>query len=253
MIPSWGIGRRTIPLLCAGVAVGGALSEAVSQTRPRRWIADASVSRAWYLIRPHYGHLYGSTCRADYEEGASDLSGKVEYGIHSGGDPRHGLKPLGEGHPCSPAIDAEFSSSDTVTWRDLKAMVVVRIDYIVGPSKRRDDHMKDQIMRTHLHPRVRFTLDSLTSVQAGDTLRAIAMGTFELYGTPRSISAPVVAWFDASGDLFVNAEFTLPPRALVTDYGVGRLWIGLGWYMWKTLTVGVDLHLKRAPPAGAAP
>jgi hypothetical protein len=239
--------RRGILLLGAAAVGAWPPLRVASQTRPNRWAADAAVSRAWYLIRPHYGHLYGSTCRADYEEGAADLGGKVEFGIHSGGDPRHGLKQPGAGHACSPAIQAELVASDTVHWSDLKATVVVRVDHIVGPSKRRDDHMKDQIMRTHQHPEVRFTLDSLTDVQAGDTVRAIAVGTFELYGTARPISAPVLAWLDSSGDLLLNAEYTMPPRALVTDYGVSRVWIGLGWYMWKTLTVGVDLRLKRTP------
>ncbi|HEV8264068.1 MAG TPA: YceI family protein [Gemmatimonadales bacterium] len=240
-------------LCCMTAALAAVPPCAVSQTAPRRWTVDASLSRAWYLIRPHYGHLYGSTCRADYEEGAADLGGDVQYGIHSGADPRRGLRPPGTGHPCSPAIDAEFAASDTAGWKDLRATIVVQLDYIVGPSKRRDDHMKDQIMKTHLHPQARFTLDSLTRVQPGDTIRAIAVGTFELYGTRRPISAPAVAWFDSTGDLHVNAEFTMPPRALVTDYGVGRLWIGLGWYMWKTLTVGVDLHLKQTRAASGIP
>jgi len=232
---------------CAALAWMWLPPPAITQRVPARWTADASVSRAWYLIRPHYGHLYGSTCRADYEEGAAELGGKVEYGIHSGGDPRHGLRPPGTGHACSPAIQAELTAMDTARWTDLRATIVVRLDYIVGPSKRRDDHMKDQIIKTHLHPVARFTLDSLTSLQAGDTVRAIAVGTFELYGTARPVSTPVVAWFDSTGDLFVNAEFTVPPRVLVTEYGVSRMWIGLGWYMWKALTIGVDLRLRRTP------
>lgn len=239
---------RTVILLLGGTLVAaGAPVHAAAQGQPMRWTANASLSRAWYLIRPHYGHLYGSTCRADYEEGAAQLGGEIDYGIHSGGDPRAGLKPPGTGHACSPAIDADLTATDTVTWKDLKATIVVRLDHIVGPSKRRDDHMKDQIMRTHLHPVARFTLDSVTSLQGGDTVRAIAAGTFELYGTPRQVAAPVRAWFDPSGDLLLQAEFTMTPRALVTEYGVSRTWIGLGWYMWKTLTVGVDLRLKQAP------
>jgi hypothetical protein len=239
--------RLITVVLLAVEAFTGLAATAASQTGPTRWTADASVNRAWYLIRPHYGHLYGSTCRADYEEGAADLGGDVQYGIHSGGDPREGLKPPGAEHPCSPAIDVELVAADTVTWKDLKGTIVVRLDYLVGPAKRRDDHMKDQIMKTHLHPVARFTLDSLTNVRAGDTIRAVALGTFELYGTARKIAAPVRAWFDQSGDLIVNAEYTMTPRALVTEYGVSRVWIGLGWYMWKTLTIGVDLRLKRAP------
>src|SRR5688572_8271831 len=130
-----------------GIALALLPGAAAAQTPLRTWRVDYAHSRGWYLIEPHYGHLYGSTCRYDYDEGAPNLKGSVAApGLHSGGHPRKGLSPAGTGHPCAKAIIGEVSAVDPQKWEQLRATIIVTLDSLVGPSGMRDHHLKTQIL-----------------------------------------------------------------------------------------------------------
>jgi YceI-like domain len=227
--------------LCLTIPVSG-----VAQTTQRTWKVDTSRSRAWYLIQPHYGHLYASTCRYDYELGSQNLKGSSPNGLHSGPDPRKGLSPAGTGQSCANAIVGEISAENPNTWTKARASIVVSLDSLVGPSASRDHHLKTQILHTEKQPVAKFVFDSLVKMVPGDTVTAVVAGTMELNGVPKSVLAPAKIWFEPDGSLRVNAEVGLHPRALVNDYKFERRWIGLGWFMWTTLTFGVDLLLRES-------
>jgi polyisoprenoid-binding protein YceI len=229
-------------------------SAGAAQSALKTWRIDTTRSRAWYLIEPHYGHLYGSTCRFDYDEGARHLKGSVAApGLHSGGDPRKGLHPAGTGHPCARAIVGEITAADPQSWAGLRGMIIVTLDSLTGPSGMRDHHLKTQILHTEKQPFAKFVLDSLITLTPGaDTTRAVVAGTMELNGMTKSVLAPVRLWWQQDGSLRVDAQVGMHPRGLVTDYKFSRTWIGLGWYMWNSMSFGVDLLLRAEPAPSKA-
>jgi hypothetical protein len=207
----------------------------LAQNPQRTWKVDPGRSRAWYLIQPHYGHLFASTCRYDYDQGSVNLKGSSPNGLHSG-----------PGRLCANAILGEITAENPTTWLKARAAIVVILDSLVGPSPSRDHHLKTQILHTEKQPVAKFVFDSLVKMVPGDTVKAVVAGTVELNGVPKPVLAPATIWFQADGSLRVNAEVGLHPRAPVNDYQFKRQWIGLGWFMWNTLTFGVDLLLRES-------
>ena len=89
-------------------------------------------------------------------------------------------------------------------------------------------------------------IDSLVQVgRKGDTLTAIAIGTWQLRGVTQPFSTPIRAFPEAHGTR-VLGKFSIPVKMLVTDFGVYKRSLGLGVMMgiWKTLYMGVDLLVR---------
>jgi hypothetical protein len=96
----------------------------LAQNPQRTWKVDPGRSRAWYLIQPHYGHLFASTCRYDYDQGSVNLKGSSPNGLHSGPDPRKGLSPAGTGQLCANAILGEITAENPTTWLKARAAIL---------------------------------------------------------------------------------------------------------------------------------
>jgi hypothetical protein len=92
---------------------------------------------------------------------------------------------------------------------------------------------------------VKFTIDSLTAVRmVGDTVNAVAVGTFELRGVEKPTRVQVQGV--PEGNLLrVRGLFAMPARELQERYGISRtvLSMGVGAKLWDTLFMGFDLLL----------
>ena len=111
----------------------------------------------------------------------------------------------------------------------------------------RDNYARKAVMQSDHYPDIRFRIDSLTGLQHGDTIRAMAVGQFELRGVSTPTVVPVKAWKEAGG-LRVTGKFTIRPTQLIETYKVSQLTLGLGvgTGIWKLLHMGFDVVLRDA-------
>ena len=224
-----------------------------------RWVVDPALSLAWWQVNPHMNHLWATTCPQDpsWRPGEGRGSGWLDVGplILPHGYaaivdtvvplfPRKWPFPL-----CKSAVRGELVTADTITWRGTRGLITVRADSLETGYDRRDIYARRAVLETDKYPDMRFSIDSLTDVRPGDTLRTVVVGVFDLRGMKRAVTAPARAWREAGG-LRVTARFDLDPNDLIVVYGVSRvaLGLGVGSKIWKTLHVGVDVVLKRAQP-----
>lgn len=213
------------------------------------------LSLAWWQMDPHYNHLWATTCPKDpsWQPGEGrDEGWEVDYSarptIRDAGrsDPRIPLFPRRRARPlCSLAVVGQITVDDTVTWKQARGQVVVRLDSLVTGHRIRDEYARRLVLTTGEYPTVSFTLDSLSNVQVGDTIRATAVGALELRGVKTALRVPVKGWREAGG-LRVLAQFSLPAEDLTETYGMSKWALGLGVVLkrWKTLHLGVDLVLE---------
>jgi hypothetical protein len=82
-------------------------------------------------------------------------------------------------------------------------------------------------------------------VQPGDTLRALAVGTFEAHGRTLPARVPIVAYRDAAG-FRVQGQFQFDAQLLVPHFGMSQWALGMGviFKRWKTVHWGVDLIVR---------
>lgn len=122
-------------------------------------------------------------------------------------------------------------------------------DSLTMGANMRDKFMHHAVLNTDTHPELRFTVDSLVQLQAarGDTIHAVAVGTFEVHGVRQSVTAPVVAWRDGDG-LRVQAQFGVSAKTMTDIYNMSRYALSMGVVLarWNTLHMGVDLYFRRA-------
>ncbi|MSR07680.1 MAG: YceI family protein [Gemmatimonadetes bacterium] len=229
-------------------------------TRPaiaqsERWVVDPALSLAWWQINPHLNHLWATTCPGDpsWRPGEDRGAGwlvpdlKTPRGYAAIADtvvpllPRKWALPL-----CARAVRGEIATSDASGWKEVRGLIVLRPDSLVTGLAMRDEYARKAVYESVRYPDIRFTIDSLTDIQPGDTLRATIVGTFEFRGVKRAATASAKAWRNAGG-LRVMAQFTVVPRDLINVYGVSSvaLGLGVGGQVWKTLHLGVDVVLKR--------
>lgn len=237
-------------LLC--IATAGSLR---GQSEKVRWTIDAKASLAWWQIDPHYSHLWATTCPDDpsWQPGEGWSPGSIiDYlrrhrtadAGHS--DPRIPLYPRRRVRSlCREAVRGQVSVGDTVSWTGVEGQVTVLADSLFTGLKMRDSYAGKKVLEAHKYPEIRFNLDRLADVQPGDTLRATAVGTFELHGVAQPVQAPLSAWYE-SGALRVRARWQMDAQDLVKVYGMSKWALGMGVTMrrWKTAHMGVDLVLR---------
>jgi len=222
-----------------------------------RWVIDPARSLAWWQVDPTYGHLWATTCPDDpsWQAGEGRSTGfrfvkdpKISQSeTHSAKIPlwpRDSVRSV-----CRRAVRGEFVAADASMWKAAHGTVQVTADSLTMGANMRDAFMHKAVLNTGSHPELRFTLDSLIQVQPGDTIRGIAVGTFEVHGTRHPVAAPAVAWRDGDG-LRVQAQFGFPAKAMTNEFGMSRYALSMGVVLsrWNTLHMGVDLYFRRAAP-----
>ena len=137
-----------------------------------------------------------------------------------------------------------ITATDGTNWSGVKGEIRILPDSLVTGNDMRDKFARKSVFETSKYREIKFTIDSLTNVQPGDTLRAIAVGTFELHGTKVPARAPVKAWREAAG-LRVQTQMEFPAHDLTKVYGFSKLSLGMGVTLgrWETIFMGIDAIL----------
>jgi hypothetical protein len=148
---------------------------------------------------------------------------------------------------CTPAVRGQIVVRDASTWDGVEGTVALDASSLTTGSDMRD-RFTEKILQATRYPNVGFRLERLENVQPGDTLRATAVGIFELRGVETPMEVPITAWREAGG-LRVVGQFQIPARDLIFVYGMSRwkLGLGVGGGIWKELHMGVDFLLRAAP------
>ena len=238
------------------VSAGAALfiGTASASAQNIRYSAEPRVSLAWWQIDPHFGHLWATTCPADPTwqpgEGRSPQY-YVDY-IR-----RHDIKESGRRdariplyprkrlrYVCKPAVSAVVEVSDTNSLTLVSAQISVLADSLFTGLDMRDAYARNKVLNTRQFPAIRFTVDSLTAVTPGDTIKATAVGTFELRGIRQPMKSPIKVWREGGG-IRVRSHFMIPASHLHDVYEMSPLALGMGVRMgqWKDVHMGVDMLL----------
>ena len=240
------------------VSVGAALCISnAAQAQTVRYSAEPRASLAWWQVHPHFGHLWATTCPGDPTwqpgEGRSPQY-YVDYVR------RQDIKEIGESdrripmfprkrirYVCKPAVSAVVEVRDTSDLTSLvSAQVSVLADSIFTGLDMRDAYARRKVLETHMYPAIRFAVDSLTDVVRGDTIKAVAVGTFEAHGVRAPMKSPVKIWREGGG-IRVQSHFTFPAADLTNVFDMNPLALGMGVRMmeWKEMHMGVDMLLLR--------
>jgi len=245
--------RLVLLLLISVVSVGAA------QSSGARWTVDQKTSLAWWQVDPHYEHLWATTCPADtsWQAGEGRDAGlytnyatRPKTAAAGTSDSRIPLFPRTEVRPlCRQAIRGAITAADTIRWRGVRGTVTVIADSLFTGLGFRDTYGRRAVLETGTYPEITFTIDSLVDVQPGDTLRATAIGTFELHGVQHATRAPLRAWHERAG-FRVRAQFSVPALALTQEFKMSKwaLGMGVGMRRWNTVHMGVDVVLR---PSGS--
>jgi YceI-like domain len=255
--------NRFVALLGCLILVGTAAARA----QTRRWVVDPKTSLAWWQVDPHLNHLWATTCPSDSSwrpgEGRSggwDINPALKLpkvGYADVSDTTHVPvypRPAGHVHPdCVEAVQGELSTSDTVTWRDVRAKISVLGAALVTGEDMRDTYMH-RVMGAQQYPDINFTLDSVADLtRQGDTLKGFAFGTFQLHGVTKRVRAQVRTYPDAGG-MRVLSKFRMPATELLHDFGFSSyaLNLGIGTRIWRTLFMGIDAVFRPVEPTSAS-
>lgn len=244
---------------CLGFLLLGWGSRAPAQVT---WVADKKSSLAWWQFSPHMNHLWATTCPGEpsWRPGEGRSSGwsvvglvmPVDADIATADTINVPLYPRYEPNDvCTEAVDASVAVADTARWRGITGTVVVQAESLITGQDQRDKYTHGKILETARHPEIRFAIDSVVDVARGtDTLRGVAVGVLTLHGVEKVMRGRVEVWPEAGG-LRVLGRFRIPARAVVDDYGMSRvaLGLGVGFRIWQDLFMGVDLLMRRAERA----
>ena len=217
-------------------------------------------SLAWWQIDPNYGHLWASTCPDDpnWQAGEGRTPGaRVDFKtrkkhVASASKSRERAIPM---YPriavhevCRRAVRGGVLTADTINWSGMRGEVIILPDSLDTGLEMRSLYARKAIFETHKFREIRFVLDSLGNVQAGDTITGVAFGTMQLHGVHTRITAPVKAWREPQG-LRVQSQFDFPADDLSKVYRMSKMALEMGTSLgrWNTVYMGVDLILRRAP------
>lgn len=244
-------------VFAAAVCLLATLTTAQAQTR---WVIDSKGSLAWWQIDPNMNHLWGTTCPQEpswrpgegrsggwsteeamnaktLAHGFSDVSDTIHVPLY----PRRRVRFV-----CTEAVQGQFVLPDTLQWRGAHGQLVINPKDLVTGETMRDNYEQNAVLSVSVYQDIKFTLDSVVDMtRRGDTLRGRVVGTWQLRGVTKPISAPIKAYPEAGGTR-VLAKFAIPVKDLVNDYGVWKRTLGLGVMMgiWKSLYMGVDLLVR---------
>jgi hypothetical protein len=240
-------------LLTSSLCAAAGLLEGQSS----RMRVDVKTSLAWWQIDPHYEHLWSTTCPNDpsWQPGEgrdpglyTDYTTRPQTIAAGRSDkriplfPRYRVRPL-----CRQAVSGEVTIADTVRLRGVRGTVTVLVDSLTTGLTMRDVYEKRAVFQTARYPDITFAIDSLTDVQPGDSIRAVAVGTLTMHGVATPLRAPLIATRDPAG-LRVRTQFFIPAPALIDVYHMSKVALSMGVIMkrWKTVHMGVDLILRPA-------
>jgi polyisoprenoid-binding protein YceI len=226
---------------------------------------DPARSLAWWQIDPHFGHLWATTCPNDRSwqpgEGHSgryniNYKSRPKYRTTKESESRIPLFPRDTVRAnCRRAVSGSFTTADVRGFASLKGTVAVIADSIVNGSDVRDNFAYRYIYKTAKYPAIDFVIDSVTSVAlVGDTVNAIAVGTFSFRGVDKRTRVQVQGIREGS-TMRVRGMFAMPATELRERYSLPpiALGLGLGMKLWDTLFMGFDLILtEQAGPAGGS-
>jgi hypothetical protein len=248
-------------MACAAASLGTALflGTATVSAQNVRYSAERRASLAWWQVNPHFAHLWATTCPADPSwqpgEGRSpqyyiDYLRRPEVKESGRRDERIPLYPRKRiRYVCKPAVAAVVELRDTADLASLvTAQVSVLADSLVTGLDMRDLYARRKVLHTKQYPAIRFQVDSLTEVARGDTMKAVAVGTFEAHGVRVAMKSPVKVWRE-SGGIRVQSHFWIPAKNLIDVFDMSPLALGMGVRMmeWNELHMGVDMLLLRGP------
>ncbi|MSR06378.1 MAG: hypothetical protein EXR93_04805 [Gemmatimonadetes bacterium] len=242
------------------VAVGLGTNPVAAQTEPGTfsYTVNEPYSLAWYQINPHTSVLWATTCPGDpfWRPGESRSSAGGTRGL---APPRSGTanvkdsviplyrRPAARPY-CANAVHGSISAEDTVTWRGLKGTISIEPDSLFSGLALRDRTASREIFNTYMWHTISFTIDSLTQIVPGDTMRAVAYGVFHFRDVQAPTTALIQVWREPPG-LRVTSRLDMIPVDLVEAYGVSihpvRLGIQSGG--WSMIHFGVDMILNRTP------
>lgn len=221
-----------------------------------RYTVDNSRSLVWWQIDPHFGHLWATTCPHDksWQPGEGHSAGyyinyktrpKIRTTHES--ETRLPLFPRDTVRAnCRRAVSGTITTTDARRYANLKGTITVRVDSITNGSDQRDKFADKYVYGSNKYPTIKFTIDSLANVaMSGDTITAIAVGTFEMREVERATRVQV--WGVRTPDgLRVRGMFAMPASELQNRYGVSKvaLGLGVGLKLWETLYMGFDLILR---------
>jgi hypothetical protein len=240
---------------------------AQAQSGGTRLRVDGPSSLAWWQLNPHLNHLWATTCPEEptWQPGDDRSSG---WTVNNDKLPKNYVRysntlekviplfPRGPVTAVCPerAVEGEFVAGDTVNFRGVSGQVNVRAGSLITGLRMRDEFASKSVLQSNKYTFIRFRVDSLSSVQRGDTTQANAVGTLQLHGVDRPLTVPVKIWREAGGWRVVG-QWEMPATDMVEVYKMSKfaLGLGVGTGVWKKLHMGVDVVLKPAgTPAGAS-
>lgn len=239
--------------------LGLLLAPRFAESQEIRFSIEPATSLAWYQIDPHYSHLWGTTCPADpnWQAGegrtpgaAANYGWRKEAKASGRKDSRIPLYPRRRVFPvCRTAVRGGFITADTVQWSGVRGELTILPDSLETGLEMRTLYLRRVIFETAKHPTIRFVMDSLGSVQTGDTLTATAFGTLEMHGAHRAIASPVKVW-RVPGGLRAQTSFPLPAEDLTDAYHMSKAALAMGTSLgrWDTVYMGVDIILRKSEP-----
>jgi hypothetical protein len=241
-----------------GLGVGLLPTVAVPQASTR-WVVEPRTSLAWWQVNPTLNHLWATTCTADRGwrpgEGRSSgwdiTSGSLKLpktGYANVSDTVHvPLYPRLQVHGvCQQAVSGHIDVADTVHWRGIHGLVVVRVAALTTGEAMRDEMMREILNATQYQDFL-FRLDSVVDLtKVADTLVGRAVGMLTVRAIPRPLTAAVKAFPD-SGGMRVLAKFRIPANDL-HDYtpSINSVGLGVNTKLWKDFFFGIDIVLR--PP-----
>jgi hypothetical protein len=250
--------RRT---LAAAAAVALIAQPGAAQTSMATLKLDTQRSLVWWQIDPHFGHLWASSCPKDpsWQPGEGHSAGyymnyaaRPKISTTKQTEVRIPLFPRRTVRPnCRNAVSGTFAA-DTSNWGALKGSIAVIPDSIETGANHRDAFATKYVYSSANYPTINFTVDSLTAITVtGDTVNAVAVGTFRLRGVDKASRVQVKGVKEASG-LRVRGMFAMPATELRDRFGVSQfaMGAGVGLKLWDTLFMGFDLIL--IPAGGSA-
>lgn len=237
-------------LSCAAVTQANAQSV--------RYAIEPRASLAWWQMNPNFSHLWATTCPDDPSwqpgEGRSPGYYVDYYRVHKTAeagvaDTRIPLYPRSRiRYVCSQAVFGQFDVSDPTTWKVSGGKITIFPDSLITGLDMRDSYSRKQVFQTRQFPSIQFTIDSLANRQmVGDTLKALAVGTFDMHGVQKKMSVPLKAWPDGGG-LRVQAQAEFPAKDLTREWQFNQNALGMGVTlgMWREVHFGVDVLMKKA-------
>ncbi len=217
---------------------------------------DERYSLSWWQVSPHLNHLWANTCPGEpsWQPGDERSSGWSYDGkkapksyhantidtIHVPLYPRPVATPI-----CPSAVSGTITASDSNSWSGVSGRLDIKADAFVTGLDMRDRYATRAVLQASSYPTIGFRIDSLVNVVPGDTVRATAVGVFELRGARVPKRVPVMAWREAGG-LRVTGQFRIYAIDLVEIYKMSRvvLGLGVGTGIWRYVHLGFDVVLR---------